>query len=308
MKRRGSKLVGTLGAVALVMLSLGACSSASEGGGNAGGAAVGGGGAGGAGGSGGVNLGGTGGGINVDGGGGDGAGGACNQAVDIVFVMDVSTSMEPFLNKLASEIEAVDTAVKALNLASTPHYGLVVFVDDTMFVNSGKPYADVLTLKTDFQSWASFTSSNQQTAGGGQNTTWPENSLDALYRAAKEFEWRPVESTLRLVIHTTDDTFWQGPATQDGVQILHNYPDTVSALQSAQVRVFSFASKLGGITGTQDVSAGWFTPLAGSPTIPVATGGGVFEIDGVANGSISLSNAIPAAVKDTQCKPYPTPK
>jgi hypothetical protein len=180
-------------------------------------------------------------------------------------------------------------------------------VDDTMFVNSAKPYADVLTLKTDFQSWASFTSSNQQTAGGSLNTTWPENSLDALYRAAKEFEWRPVDSTLRLVIHTTDDTFWQGPATQNGVQILHNYPDTVSALQSEKVRVFSFASKLGGMSGVDDVSAGWFTPLAGSPSIPDATGGGVFEIDAV-GGSISLSNAIPAAVKDTQCKPYPTPK
>jgi len=291
--------------------ALAACSSANDsgsGGGAAGG--VGGGGVGGGGGSGGLAVGGSGGGINVDGGGGsgDGSAGACNQAIDIVFSMDVSTSMGAFLNKLADEIEAVDAAVKALNLKVEPHYGLVVFVDDTLFANSSQPYADVKTLKIDFKSWATFTASNQQTAGGNSNTTWPENSLDSLYRAAKEFAWRPKESTLRLVIHTTDDTFVQGPTTHNGVQIMHNYPDTVKALQEEQVRVFAFASLLGGPFEADDVSQGWFAPIAGSPSIPNATGGAVFKLDDVMSGTVSLSNAIPAAVKDTYCKPYPTPK
>lgn len=301
-----SKLI--LGLSLGVSLGALACSSASESGGGSG---AGGGAAGaGAGGSGGLALGGSGGGINVDGGGATGgsSGGACSQAIDIVFSMDVSTSMGPFLNKLADEIENVDKAVKGLNLTAQPHYGLVVFVDDTLFANSSQPYADVLTLKTDFKSWASFTSSNNQTSGGNQNTTWPENSLDSLYRAAKEFAWRPKESTLRIVIHTTDDTFVQGPTTWNGVQILHNYPETVKALQDQQVRVFGFASKLGGPFESDDVSQGWFSTVAGSPTIPDATGGGVFQLDDVMSGSVSLSAAIPAAVKDTYCKPYPTPK
>jgi hypothetical protein len=288
------------------LVVVGACSSANSDAGGSGGSGVGGAGAGGtsgSGGSGGLALGGSGG----SAGGAPDAGG-CNQAIDIVFVMDVSTSMGPFLSKLANEIQAVDTAVKALNLTVTPHYGLVVFVDDTTFANSAKPYADVTTLATDFKTWASFTSSNQQTSGGGTNSTWPENSLDALYRAAAEFDWRPAASTLRIVIHTTDDTFWQGPTTQDGVQILHDYQGTVSALQGAEVRVFSFASKLGGPFENEDVSAGWFGPYQGMTSLPDATGGGVYELDGVLNGSISLSAAIPAAVKDTLCKPYPTPK
>jgi hypothetical protein len=289
---------------------LGACGSASESGGGSGAASgAGGGGGGGAGGSGGLAFGGSGGGINVDGGGGASGGSAgCNQAIDIVFSMDVSTSMGAFLNKLATEMAAVDQAVKALNLNVEPHYGLVVFVDDTLFANSSQPYADVKTLETDFKSWASFTASNNQTSGGNQNTTWPENSLDSLYRAAKEFAWRPKESTLRLVIHTTDDTFVQGPTTHNGVQILNNYPGTVKALQDQQVRVFAFASKLGGPFETDDVSAGWFGAVAGSASIPDATGGGVFQLDDVMSGTVSLSSAIPAAVKDTQCKPYPTPK
>jgi len=290
---------------------LGACSSANSdaGGagaaGGAGGAGTGGsaGGTSGSGGTGGLALGGSGGaaGAAADAGG-------CNQAIDIVFVMDVSTSMGPFLSKLANEIQAVDTAVQALNLGVAPHYGLVVFVDDTTFANSAKPYVDVATLATDFKTWANFTSSNHQTSGGGTNTTWPENSLDALYRAATEFDWRPADGTLRIVIHTTDDRFWQGPTTQDGVQILHDYQSTSNALQSAQVRVFSFASKLGGPLENEDVSSGWFGPYQGMTSLPDATGGGVYELDGVLNGSISLSAAIPAAVKDTLCQPYPTPK
>ena len=69
-----------------------------------------------------------------------GSAGACNQNVDIVFAMDVSTSMGPFLSKLASSIQVVDQAVKGLGLPSQPHYGLVVFVDDALFVNSAAPY------------------------------------------------------------------------------------------------------------------------------------------------------------------------
>ncbi|MBI3205478.1 MAG: VWA domain-containing protein [Myxococcales bacterium] len=291
----------------LVALGFFACSGADDTGGGSGGAGSGGSGS--SAGSGGLGLGGSGG-LAIDGGGATGGGdaGVCDQAIDIVFSMDVSTSMGAFLNKLGDEIEAVDTAVKALNLKAQPHYGLVVFVDDTLFANSSQPYVDVKTLKADFKSWANFTSSNNQPSGGNQNTTWPENSLDSLYRAAKDFAWRPKASTLRLVIHTTDDTFVQGPTTFNGVQVMHNYADTVKALQEEQVRVFGFASKLGGPMESDDVSQGWFSTVAGSPAIPNATGGGVFQLDDVMSGTVSLSSAIPAAVKDTYCKPYPTPK
>src|SRR5262249_8573868 len=155
---------------------------------------------------------------------------------------------------------AVDTAVKGLNLTSTPHYGLVVFVDDTLAANNAKPYADVAALQADFQKWAAFTSSNTQVNGACCNSTWPENSLDALYDAATKFEWRPIDQTLRIVIHTTDDTFWNGPTTADGVQILHDYKSTVQALQQAQVRDFSFAALMGGELENLDVSMGWFGP------------------------------------------------
>jgi hypothetical protein len=248
------------------------------------------------------------GGVLIDAGsGGDGATEECNDTVDIVFVMDVSTSMGPFLNKLAQEILAVDQAIQQLELVAPPQYGLVVFVDDTRFISNGQPYTDLNQLKQDFETWSSFTSSNQQTMGSGFNTTWPENSLDALHRAAKEFAWRPATQTLRMIIHTTDDTFWNGPTTQDGVQIQHSYAETVAALQEQQVRVFSFAAKLGGSCECENVQPGWFSPYQGAPAIPDATGGAAFDIDQVLSNQISLSAAIHGAVDQTRCQPYPIP-
>jgi hypothetical protein len=252
---------------------------------------------------------GTGGDLVIGVGGSDTGGAApCTQNIDIVFVMDVSTSMGPFLSKLAQEMPVVDAAVKAMNLESEPHYGLVVFVDDVLFANGGQPYTDVAALQADFQSWSSFTSSNSQVSGSGYNSTWPENSLDALHAAATQFPWRAEGETLRAIIHTTDDTFWQGPMVADGVQIVRDYPGTVSALQQAQVRVFAFASYLGGPSGNENVSAGWFAPYGAQPSIPDATGGAAFEIDLVLSGQLSLSASINEGVEDTLCEPYPVPQ
>ncbi len=231
----------------------------------------------------------------------------CNEDVDIVFVMDVSTTMGPFLDKLEQEINAVDTALNALNLPSPPQYGLVVFVDDVLISNAGAPYTDVNQLRMDFEMWNNFTASNQQVQGGGSNSTWPENSLDALYIGASTFQWRPAETTLRLIIHTTDDTFWDGPTTGNGVAIQHGYADTVSRLQLEQIRVFTFAALIGGSCNCEDVSPGWSAPYMGMNAIPESTGGGWWNIDEVLANQISLSASIDQAVDDTMCVPYPPP-
>ena len=251
--------------------------------------------------------GGSGGGISVGGSGGQGGGssGACNHAIDIVLVLDVSSGMEKFLKKLAGEVQPIDTAAKSLNPAVEPHYGLVVYVDDTLFVNSEQPYSNVSALQSDIETWATFSMSAKQTYGGGLDTTYPGNSMDALYRAAVEFPWRASDSSLRMVIHATDDTFWQGPATQDGVQIMHNYAEVTNTLKATNVRVLAFAAKLGGPLKKDDVSAGWFAPYQGMPSIPSATGGVVYDLDSVLGGAISLSNVILSAIQSSQCKPYP---
>ncbi len=235
----------------------------------------------------------------------DGPDGDCLEDVDIVFVMDVSTTMGPFFDKLESEISVVHEALMQYDLPNEPHYGLVVFVDDFTLVDAGVPYTDVNALKADFAYWNNFTATNQQTKGGGYNSTWTENSLDALYAAAGGFQWRPKESTLRIIIHTTDDTFWNGPTVGNGVDILHNYPEVVDQLQSKEIRMFPFAALIGGMCECEDVSMGFFTPFQGQPPLPELTGGTAYNIDEVLAGVQSLSAAINASVEDSYCEPYP---
>lgn len=228
----------------------------------------------------------------------------CIQDVDIVFVMDVSTTMGGFLATLADEILAVDQALAQFDLPHPPHYGLAVFVDDAALLNAGAPYPDAATLQADFQMWSTFTSTNQQVGGGNSNSTWPENSLDALWLAASGFQWRPADSTLRIVIHTTDDTFWDGPTVGNNVMVEHGYAETVMALQDAQVRVFSFADDIGGACEYLDVAPGWSAPYQGQTALPEATDGAVYDIEAVLAGTVSLGDAIFASVEESYCDPY----
>jgi hypothetical protein len=229
----------------------------------------------------------------------------CIQDVDIVFVMDVSTTMGPFFDKLELEIEAVDDALAAYDLPNPPHYGLAVFVDDFLLVNAGTPYTDVNELRADFAQWNNFTATNQQVNGGGFNSTWTENSMDPLFAAAGGFQWRPIDDTLRVIIHTTDDTFWNGPTIGNGVNILHNYGEVVDSLQQRHIRMFAFADYIGGQCECEDVSMGFFTDFQGQPSIPMQTGGNAYAIGEVLAGIISLSDAINTSIEESLCEEYP---
>lgn len=230
----------------------------------------------------------------------------CKQQIDIVFVMDVSTSMITLLQKLEDEILTVDAKLKSLDVLPDIRYGLVVFVDDTQIINGGAPYADVQTLKQDFNKWWNFTQSNSQVNGGGQNGDWPENTLDALFTAAGAFQWRPMAQTLRMVIHCTDDTFGEKGAVQSGIPIQRTYDETVQALQDREIRVFAFADNdmTGGPGNNQDVSMGFFTPYKGKTPIPEATDGGAFNINLVLANQLSLSVAINDSVEASLCQDY----
>lgn len=247
-------------------------------------------------------------------GGGDGGGGGpqtCQDNVDIVFVMDVSTSMGPFFDRLEEEIEVVHAALSAYELPEEPHYGLVVFVDDFALVDEGDEgivFTDVAELRASFEEWNQFTSSNRQvTRDDLVNTTWPENSLDAIHAAADGFPWRPADTTLRIVIHTTDDTFWNGPTNANGIPILHSYDETVTRLQDQSVRFFTFAARIGGQFEDTDVAPGFFEPFEGKPAMPGQTDGLAWSIDAVLEGTLSLSEVINEAVEDNYCEPYPPP-
>lgn len=262
-----------------------------------------------------------------------GGDGSCNQDVDIVFVLDVSGSMIPPLTTLEREVGLVDEALKGKNLPSPPHYGLVVFVDDLLVMKGGMPYADVVALKADVAAQRELTNLNapRQVAGQIDNLTWPENSLDALFAAANQFQWRPADKTLRTIILVTDASFWDltvpssGHASEQNLLFpahasMHGYDEVIAALRAQKIWVNTFAAKTGGppdgmvsppshgeFRGTSvNVGIGFFEPYGGRPTIAQSTGGFAWDVDEVFDGKISLANPINQSIEALECAPYPS--
>ncbi|MBI5533333.1 MAG: VWA domain-containing protein [Deltaproteobacteria bacterium] len=265
-------------------------------------------------------------------------GGGCTDVVDVVFALDVSSSMDFVLIKLGAEIDKVVTAATAL--APEPHFGLITFadnwaIDTTGPLEGGKVHTEGSTLKAAFQYNKDTYTANNRNPGDGptgpdtQNPICEENSLDSLHAAATEFPWRATAT--RVVIVVTDDTFLEKPdnyGDRDGdgkwdktdFPKEGNYPaeftlaETVTALKDKKVRVFSFTRlkppampKLYCSTGRRLPDAampwGWSQPYNGAPPIPDATAGKNFDIELVKSGKLSLSDTINEVVLESYCNP-----
>ncbi len=225
--------------------------------------------------------------------------------LDIVFVVDVSTTMGFMLDRIEQQLAQLDAEARAQGLDA--RYGLVVFVDDVQLGNNGQPYADLAALQGDLARWRAFTASNRQIGSEAPNVDWPENTLDAVHLAATGFAWRPTATTARVIVHATDDDFGEAPATQSGQVVQHTYAQTVTALRDAQVRMFSFAARVGGQCECLDVRPGLFTRFHGRASLPDATGGAIFDIDEVASGKLSFVAAVAGVIKSGACGYVVTP-
>jgi len=229
----------------------------------------------------------------------------CYSQLDVVFVMDVSTTMRDILADLENEIGLVWDFVEGKFPDETPHFGLSVFVDDYLLTNSGQPFSTVQEIKTEFNNWYTHTSTNEQTQSTASNMDWPENSLDALAVSATDFNWRDSDKTLRIVIHATDDTFLEKPNKFDSdIAVEHTYDETVALLVQEKVRVGAFAAKIGGFSQDVDVEPGFFTDYNSKPSIPQATGGEVYFIEDVKDGTIHMYDSVNTFIENVMCRGY----
>jgi hypothetical protein len=263
--------------------------------------------------------------------------GVCEDVIDVVFVLDTSSSMGFVLSQLEMQIAQVVTASNSV--AANAHFGLIVFqdnhlVDATGPLDAGKVHTDATSLQTAFRYYrTNFTNADRNPGDGltgptTQNPICEENSLDALYAATADFPWRA--NATRVVILATDDTFLERPDNygdrdHDGVTNKTDFPregnypaartltETVTALRDGRIRVFSFSritqpnilERCG--TGRRlpwtDITDGWTTPYGSQPPIPTQTDGGNFDLDQVKNGSLSLSATINQVVLESFCSP-----
>jgi hypothetical protein len=263
----------------------------------------------------------------------------CTDVVDVVFVLDVSSSMNFVLEQLGTGIG--DVVAAANGLAPDAHFGLIPFVDNhaidlTGDLEGGKVHTQASTLQAAFTyTMSTYTNPNRNPGDGPtgpetQNPICEENAADALYAAATEFPWR--DNATRVIILATDDTFLERPDNYgdrdgDGDWDQTNFPregnypalrtmaETVLALQTARVRVFAFTKleppgtwdfdKCG--TGRrldwEAVSWGWSDPYNGAEPIPAATDGGNYDLDQIKDESLSLSATINEVVVQSFCNP-----
>ncbi len=218
----------------------------------------------------------------------------CYSNLDIVFVLDVSTSMVGLLSTLQKEIGIVWNAAKEIEAGA--QFGMTVFVDDYSPANEWQPYSTVDDITADFYKWYKSTSKNQQTQSEVTNSDYPENTLDALAMTAKNFAWRDLKNTLRVIIHATDDTFLEAPDSfESGIAALHKYDETVQLLKDKTIRVASFAKT--------DKGHGFFDDYNGMASIPSSTTGEVYDIKQI-NKTIHMDITINTFIAESLCKSY----
>lgn len=248
--------------------------------------------------------------MRADAGPGVDGGPLCNEPLDVVFIVDVSTSMADELDQIRTGIDSIWTAAQALT--ANTQFGLVVFVDDVVAVNSCGPFATKEALQMQLQMWRDFTSSNGQPGGAPySNSDCPENSLDALYLAATACPWR--DGATHIAIHVTDDTFAERPATLSGfggfggIPVQRTYAETITALTDHQVRVGAFAAPTPldcGAGTSPNTAQGFFDPYMAMPAIPEATGGQAWNIREVMAGTLDMAEAINTFTAAEYCTLY----
>jgi hypothetical protein len=257
--------------------------------------------------------------------------GECTDVVDVVFVLDVSSSMGFVLDKMKGEIGAVVSA--ANQLAPDAHFGLVAFADNHRLdlsgpLEGGKVHTAAATLQAAFADIRTvYTGSNRNPGDGpngptNQNPICEENALDALVGAIDEFPWRA--NATRVIIVATDDTFIEPPDNygdrdHDGDTSSTDYPregdypagssyaETTARVVGRKARIFSFTRLVPCDTPRRfawaDISDGWSTPYQGEPPLPEATQGRNYDLAEVEEGTLSLSTTIQSVVLESYCNP-----
>ena len=271
--------------------------------------------------------------IDSDSGVTDGGSQVCTEDIDVVLVIDTSSSMNFVLQALEEEFVNVVQASNALKQGA--HFGAVFFQDNALLDVSGdeeggKVHLGHESLVSAFSTMRTVYTRNNRNPGDGptgpstQNPICEENSLDALHLAATDFPWR--ENAARVAVVVTDDTFLEaddnyGDRDGDGDTTSTSYPregdypaqftlaQTVTALQTAGVKVFSFTQAGASFecgTGRRhdsgdSVTYGWSAPYEGQAPIPEQTGGKNYDLAEIRSGSLHLDEAINGIVLETRC-------
>jgi hypothetical protein len=232
----------------------------------------------------------------------------CEAPLDVVLVLDVSSSTAGDLARLRDGAAPLFEALRAASTDS--RLGLVVFVDDALAVDGCAPIAGPEALSTALETWRAFSASNTSPVSRIPNVDCAENSLDALATALTVCPWR---AGRRVIVHLTDDTFAERPAVLSGpfgpgVVVTTTYLEVSDALARERVVVGALARDgagigCGGPTPSPDVGRGFHRPFGTDVSLPERTGGVAWDLDAVRRGELDPVASIAALLARVACAP-----
>ena len=199
-----------------------------------------------------------------------------SRPLDLVFVLDVSTSMD----EIAILRDAMGVVFDAIEAASLDvQVGLTTFENDVIVHGRGS-FLDRVAF---FRELDSQLVEGSWIPDGNQprqllNFELEENLLDALHRSATEFDFRT--EARRYLFLMTDDTYLEPPAVfSDGSRVIHSYLEVVSVLTARDISVFSAhrSAKGRGLSSDYD----------GGPSLVERTGGEWLELGNVQAASLA---------------------
>lgn len=193
------------------------------------------------------------------------------QKADIVFVIDITSSMQPTINSVKTRVRAFVEQMKKKQVQAL--LCLVTFKDRT------EKKCDVIVEDNpntpNNENLDQFLNdvSKLDVRGGGDTD---ENQLRALIDAAKS-PWRP--GAQRLAVLITDAGFHYQPdnkgAAKDDAPF---YGDAMTAVQNSQLSLFAVAPQ----------EDGYSRPFQGNPSLVNLSKGAYFDYDQVVDGKIGM--------------------
>ncbi len=195
--------------------------------------------------------------------------------LDLVFVLDVSTTMDEIAN-LRGAIAALFAVIAEEGL--DVRLGLTTFENDIIVHGRGE-FLDRTTFFEELDSqliagsWVPNPALNRQLV----NLEPEENLLGALHRSTTDFDFRP--DARRFFFVMTDATFLEHPAVfSDGTPARQSYGEVAAALDATRVRLFAVSAPSHG--------RGLSSDYDGRPSLVSLTGGTARDIERVTDRSL----------------------
>ncbi len=213
------------------------------------------------------------------------------EPLDLVFVIDVSTTMAE-LGGFRRAVQDLFALVEGNRLDA--RFGLATFENDVRVHRNGaflgrEAFLDELDSQLVEGSWVPDPELPRQLL----NFELAENSLDALHRAATDFEWR--SGARHVVFLVTDGTFLDPPAVySDGTRAIYSYEEVSEALRAHGIQLLSVHSR--------DHARGLSDAYAGRPALVELTGGSWYEIAKLGSGRLKLDALLGEVVAGRSCR------